>query len=405
MNVKFAIKLFFSVSFLLLSVISCQLSVKTVFAASPGLRINEIMYSPPEQSGGGEWVELYNYGNEAVQIVGGIGKGSWVFVDYSGSHFLAKEALFGSLTVKPGEFLILANDAENFLKTHSSFSGNLVDTTMSLPNDFGFIQLKDGQGNVVSQAFWSQNLGADRNNKTLEFTKDIFREGLRDFGTPGQENSVENVILPPAPSPIPPSPSPSPKLLPSPQAKPKTGKVIINEILYNPGKNSQPWIELKNQEAKTLDLTGWKIVQLQDKKDVFLGGVILANSYRIFNPADLNKNSETLQVFDGEGKKIFEVRYSSPIPTDWSAARFEDSVWKITSLPTPEKDNIYFISQEIKESFVPKELIPGISFENASATNPVDQKPLDKNGLILKGSVVSLLLATSFVLVKKKLTL
>ena len=386
-----------------------QQLVKNVFAASSNLRINEIMYSPPQGDPGGEWIELYNSGNEAIKISGGAEKDAWIFIDQSGAHFLAKQPLSGSLTIEPKGFLILAQDAESFLANYKNFSGNLVDTTMNLPNDFGFIQIKDGQGNILSESFWSQNLGADRNKKTLEFTQEIFREGLRDYGTPGSENSVENIILPPAPSPIPSALPQTPKPIPSPsdEQKTKTGKLIINEIFYNPGKNSSPWIELKNQEMKTLDLSGWKIIQLQGKQDVFLEDTIPAAGYKIFTLPNLSKNSETLQIFDGEDKKVFEVRYSSPIPVDWSAARFEDSLWKITSRPTPEKDNLYFIPKEIKETFVPQELIPEIIFENAlpTAGEPINQKPPDKNNLVLKGSAISLLLATGFVLVKKKLTL
>ena len=367
------------------------------------------MYSPPQGDPGGEWIELYNSGNEAIKISGGAEKDAWIFIDQSGAHFLAKQPLSGSLTIEPKGFLILAQDAESFLANYKNFSGNLVDTTMNLPNDFGFIQIKDGQGNILSESFWSQNLGADRNKKTLEFTQEIFREGLRDYGTPGSENSVENIILPPAPSPIPSALPQTPKPIPSPsdEQKTKTGKLIINEIFYNPGKNSSPWIELKNQEMKTLDLSGWKIIQLQGKQDVFLEDTIPAAGYKIFTLPNLSKNSETLQIFDGEDKKVFEVRYSSPIPVDWSAARFEGPLWKITSRPTPEKDNLYFVPREIKETFVPQELIPEIIFENAlpTAGEPINQKPPDKNNLVLKGSAISLLLATGFVLVKKKLTL
>ena len=154
-----------------------QQLVKNVFAASSNLRINEIMYSPPQGDPGGEWIELYNSGNEAIKISGGAEKDAWIFIDQSGAHFLAKQPLSGSLTIEPKGFLILAQDAESFLANYKNFSGNLVDTTMNLPNDFGFIQIKDGQGNILSESFWSQNLGADRNKKTLEFTQEIFREG------------------------------------------------------------------------------------------------------------------------------------------------------------------------------------------------------------------------------------
>ncbi|KKT88015.1 MAG: hypothetical protein UW89_C0013G0009 [Parcubacteria group bacterium GW2011_GWB1_45_10] len=361
------------------------------------------MYSPPGQGSDKEWVELYNFGDKEIEIFGGVSKNSWVFVDSSGAHFLAKEPLRGSLIIKPKEFLILANNAEEFLKSHPNFSGNLADTTMSLPDSYGFIQIKNEQGVAVSQALWSQNLGANANNRTLEFTKNIFRESLRDYGSPGEENSVENVVLPPAPSPVI-SSLPKPLASPTPQPKPKTGKVVLNEISYNPGQGSQAWVELKNQETKEIDLSGWKIVQLQKKGETFIQGTVKPNGFFMVNLPGLNKNSETVQIFDSENKKIFEVRYSSPIPLDWSAARFEDSIWKITSRPTPEKENIYFVPQEIKQNFVPQELIPMISFENSSKVL-TNQNPPDKNLLILKGLALSFLLSLCFVALKKKLTL
>lgn len=372
--------------------------------AAANLRVNEIMYSPPQNDRGGEWIELYNPGNENVVVAGGTDKNAWTFIDSSGTHFLAKEPLTGSLIVEPKNYLILADDAEAFKKNYPNFSGNLVDTAMNLPNDFGFIQIKDGQGNVVSQALWSSNLGADRNQKTLEFANGIFREGLRNFGSPGLENSVENLVLPPAPTPILPSPSPKPPVAPlGSEPLPKTGKVVINEIFYNPGKNNRPWVEIKNQEARKIDLAGWKIIELENKNDFFLQGEIPANGFKVFPLPSLNRNSETLRLFDGDGKKIFEVKYASPIPVDWSASRFANATWRITSKPTPEKENLYSLPQEIKNDFVPQELIPNLAFETATSINQQNLKPPGQNDLILKGLGLSLSAALGFILLKKRL--
>ncbi|OGY39563.1 MAG: hypothetical protein A2418_03370 [Candidatus Brennerbacteria bacterium RIFOXYC1_FULL_41_11] len=374
----------------------------TTSAEIEGLRINEIMYSPINGEAE-EWVELYNPGEIEIKIIGGTGRSAWTLVDSSGPHFLSEQPEKGSLSIGPKEYLVIANDAGLFLAKHQGFSGSVVDTTMSMPNDFGYLQVRNGLGITISQAIWSFHLGADRNGKTLEFDGGIFREGIRDTGTPGEKNSVDGLLLPPAPSPVLPSTKPTPSIQIIQQ---RTGKIAINEVFYSPGRNSQPWIELKNNETQIISLDGWKIVELNVKKETFLKNPIPGNSFRIIALPGLNKKTETLQLFDAENKKVFEVKYSSQIPQDWSASRFENSSWKITSRPSPEKENVYFIPKEIKEIFVPQELIPIINFENATANqliNEPSRAEVNKDSLITNGLLISSSLTIIFVFIKKKL--
>jgi hypothetical protein len=373
------------------------------------LRINEIMYDPAGEDAGKEWVEIFNCGDQEVNLLGGSSKSSWNFIDNNGIHFLAEKPLVGLMTIKPGEYLILASNAELFLKSHPGFSGSVIDTAMSLENSYGFIQLKNNQGQIVSQAFWSNNLGAAGNNKTLEYAKGIFREGLRESGSPGQENSVENIILPPAPSVII-FPTPS-KSAPIPAAKPaamaKTGKVVISEVFANPGKNSKQWLEIKNEDSKEIDLSQWKVLVASNNQEVYLKEAVKPGDYLLIEGISLNRNNETILLFNPEGKKMFEVKYSSLIPIDWSASRFNQGAWKITARPTPGKENIYFIPKTVTQDFVPQELIPAIIFESdnypekdlASKTD----KSISLSSLFVCGLVTSLGSCLFFLCLKRKL--
>ncbi|MEW5805660.1 MAG: lamin tail domain-containing protein [Patescibacteria group bacterium] len=376
------------------------------------LRFNEIMYDPSGDDLGQEWVELFNYGKTEIEIIGGRAKNSWIFIDSNGPHFLAEKPLLGSLIIKPGEFLILASNAETFLKTYPNFTGTVIDTIMDLNNFYGFIQLKTGNNQLLDQAFWSSNLGAAGNNKTLEYVKNIFRESLREFGSPGQENSVENIILPPAPSLIvSPSPAPQPKPSPKPTAPASSdtkAKIIINEIFANPGKNNHQWLEIKNQDNKEISLNQWKIIVGSTGQEIILDKTVKPNAYLVIELIQLDKNKETIQLINSENKKVFEVKYSSPVPINWSAIRLDNGAWKLTVKPTPGQENIYFLPEAVAEDFVPQELIPAAVFENNNlqAETKAKLKPkLSLAGLIFSGLGIGLSLTSAFVLLRKKLIL
>ncbi|MFN7088246.1 MAG: lamin tail domain-containing protein, partial [Candidatus Paceibacteria bacterium] len=263
---------------------ACNIFLLLGYNAYAAIRINEIMYDLPgpdktETGLGREWVELFNAGTEPVTLVGGSEPGSWRFIDSQGPHLLAKEALQGSMTIPAGGYAILAADAKTFIDEHPNFKGTVIDTVMNLKNNQDLIKIRDGQGNIVDETYWSSNLGAAGNGRTLEFANGIWREGLRAGGSPGLENSIENVLLPEAPSPIPPPASP----FPSPSTSPKTSVetqsnvlkqkvsgaqlpvLVVNEFMPNPKGNDAEgeWIELKNTGADRINLLNWQLDDIE----------------------------------------------------------------------------------------------------------------------------------------------
>lgn len=324
-------------------------------AASAGSRVNEIMYDLPgpdktESGLGREWVEILNDGDTAVTLVGGSGPGSWRFIDSGGPHLLAKTAFRGSMTIAPGEYVILAADAPTFFKEHPSFSGTVIDTVMNLRNTQDTIKIRDGNGALVSEAFWVSTMGAAGNGRSLEFAKGIWREGLREGGSPGLENSIENVVLPEVPSP-PPIPSSSPSAFPGSSSLPAlttvstTTPVVVSEFFPNPSGSdlTGEWIELKNESNASIDLNGLLLGTASSKKTYRMTGKLNPKAFvlvsRSQSQLSLRNTGDTVFLKNAAGALLFQVSYQNEIQGGWAAARFGNT-WKLTKRPTPGAPNI-----------------------------------------------------------------
>jgi len=318
--------------------------------ALAALRINEIMYDlagpdKTEFGTGREWVEIFNNGEAPVTLVGGNGPGSWRFVDSYGPHLLAKAPALGTMTIAPKDYAILAADAPTFLKEHPNFQGTVIDTVMNLKNTQDIIKLRDGEGTIVSEAYWASNLGAAGNGRTLEFANGVWREGLREGGSPGLENSIENVPLPEAPTPLPPTSLITPFVSPSPvTSSPVQLLLVISEFLPNPvgPDNGNEWIELKNESAKEISLENWSLGTESSGREWQLNGNLPAGGFLVIPSSksrlSLRNSGDRLYLKNPSGKITFEVAYQNEIPEGWAGARFAAG-WKLTKKPTPGQAN------------------------------------------------------------------
>ncbi|OIO51048.1 MAG: hypothetical protein COV41_02715 [Candidatus Brennerbacteria bacterium CG11_big_fil_rev_8_21_14_0_20_43_10] len=334
-----------------------------------GLRINEIMYNPPGEIAGGknlEWVELYNQSQISITIIGGVQENAWTISDSAGTHYFAKTPYQGSMSVMQNSYAIIAGDARAFKDRYPLFQGTIIDVGIRLRNDQDVLQLHDGTGKIISQVFWSNTWGAAGNGKTLEYsTADkAFREGLRPDGSPGLENSVEGLSLPPIPSINPGvTAQPTPFSNPQPQTQKKT-ELTINELFTSPENKGTQWIEIKNDGTTIANLANWQIIIASFKKPIQLSGTLLPLSYKIIDSRDynfiINKQGDTIALVDPTGLKTFEVTYASAIPSDWSASRFGRSEWKLSSNPTPGTDNIFALKETTKQETI-AEVIPPFS--------------------------------------------
>lgn len=160
----------------------CMLTCWIPMRAHASVIINEIMFDLSGTDTDREWIELYNDSSSEVSLEG------YKFND-GANHGLNTPPVnggVGSLSIPPNGFAVLAANASVFKSEHSSYSGILIDTVMSLTNDGDSISLVDGNNDVVdSVTYTSSQGGAGDGNSLGSFGSALFPG----TPTPGSENT------------------------------------------------------------------------------------------------------------------------------------------------------------------------------------------------------------------------
>ena len=156
-----------------------------------GIVITEIMYDLPGADTGREWIKIFNTSNVSLDLT------DWKFVDSSGSHGINSPPINGgqgSIVINAGQFAVLADKADLFLKDHPSFSDTVLDTVLRLKNSSDAISLTLPDGTVATSAYYTSTGGADGNGKTLMLNAaGAWQENPTVYATPLQDNSIKIV--------------------------------------------------------------------------------------------------------------------------------------------------------------------------------------------------------------------
>lgn len=132
-------------------------------AACAQVVISEFMYDYPGSDTGQEWVELFNAGTAPVDLT------KWKINDGSG-HVLnvpPKNGGTGSITIAPGAYVVLADNAPNFEAAYPNVA-NVIDTTLALPNTSGTVSLTDDSGTTIDSLAYTKDAGAAGDGNTLQ---------------------------------------------------------------------------------------------------------------------------------------------------------------------------------------------------------------------------------------------
>ena len=381
--------------------------------ASSPIRINEIMYDPPQQTSGANlaWVELYNQSSSPVTIMGGAGQGSWTIQDQYGTHYFAAQPFTGSMTIPQDGYGILADDPQAFIRAYPFFQGTLINAPIALPLTQGTILIKNSQGSVLTQASWNQSQGAAGNGKTLEYSSkdNAFREGLRIGGSPGLENSVEGVLLPPlTPSPNPATQPPQPTASPLQNAQEDGLFPVIDEVYSNPLANQSPWIELKNDTNQPIDLGGWILRIESQQNPIALNGIMAPGSLMLVSGSgwgfSMNPQADTIEIVDPRKIIVFKVSYTSALPQGWSANRIANGSWQASSKPTPGTPNIIKVPSPQPASVPVSEIIPPVGANAYEPSAPATTNRFSDPSLVALGFALGAGIAgvLAFAIVKKR---
>ncbi len=123
------------------------------------VKITEIFYDASGTDDGREWIELKNEDTKTVDV------GEWKFSEGGTNHGLSRER--GSVSLSPGDFAVIADDAQTFLSENPSFSGNLFDSSFSLSNDGETVEIRNGTL-VIDSVLYASSTGARGDGNSLQ---------------------------------------------------------------------------------------------------------------------------------------------------------------------------------------------------------------------------------------------
>lgn len=289
------------------------------------LEFSEIAYDLAGADDKHEWIEIYNEMNVAVNITG------YKFSDGSNHLFNAPpvNGSTGSLTIEAGKYAIIADDATTFLADHPSYTGTVIDSTMSLPNyskdrtEPIILKLLDPEGQTVATASYLPT--ADQQaGYTLELRNGSFGQSTAAGGSPGGAGQ-------PASSPI----------------SYPTG-LRMSELMPNPDglDTAAEWIELENISNLTIGLDGWYFIDKPtasgntNRRTLSKETTIVAGQFLKIPIAGsmLNNSDEVVSFYSPDDKLIDSVSLPGEAKDNWTYALFNQG-WLWTDRPTPGEQN------------------------------------------------------------------
>jgi len=337
-------------------------------SSAAGLTVNEIMYDLAGADDKHEWVELYNGGATDIDLA------NWKFNDGS-NHKLnppPDNGSRGSLVLPAGGYLLLADDAATLAADLPDYSGTIIDTVMDLNNVADSIKTINPDGQEITVANYTSEMGAAGNGKTLSWDGATFKESSSDGGTPGRVNDFSSGTLTPSLSPSPsPSSSPTPGSSPSPSqsaetipsATPETSNapkfqysadIFLSEFFPYPESGSPEWVEIYNAGDAAINLTGWSLMDgAEHNLAIADQTTIAAGQYLVIalNQSLLNNDGDQIELLWPDGQTIHSVAYQK-VKQNYACARFNGQ-WLWTNQPTPGSANKKSFSAQSPSSPAP----------------------------------------------------
>jgi len=149
--------------FFIATVAAIAFAPPSVFAQ---IIISEFLYDAEGSDADQEFVELFNAGTLPIDLTG------WKINDGS-NHTLnvpPKNGGTGSMSIAPGAYVLLVDDAAAFIPLHSGIFVSIIDTVLSLPNTAGTISLIDGEGTTVNSISYTKDNGGAGDGNSLART-------------------------------------------------------------------------------------------------------------------------------------------------------------------------------------------------------------------------------------------
>lgn len=317
-----------------------------------GLTISEIMYDPiGSNTQHAKWVELVNVSDQKIILKSSQTSSGWKIKDLkltdSSNHYLYAPNN-SSIEINPGDFLIIANNPDNFIKDYPDLENIVIlKSALTLTNATGFYKLTlFDNAFILDTVFYSKNWGAYNNGKSLEKidliaenSADNWRESCFDGGTPGQENYPQ-------------------AMCPAEEADNDSYvnydyQIRLNEILPVPkgDKKTDSYIELYNGEDFDINLENWSLKNnAKSSKFVFPEGYVLkSGNFLVIYRKDFKfalKTADTISLLDPDDNLVSSASYLGARKE--ISYGFNGKNWKWSKFLTPGDKNKFSETPQIK---------------------------------------------------------
>jgi Lamin Tail Domain/PKD domain len=321
-----------------------------VFSANSDIIINEIGAYPTSTH---EWVEIWNKGNDPVDLTG------WIFWENKTNHHVSATGTSDAI-VSPGEYAAIVQNGDQFRRDYPMFGGSIFDSSWASLSELGEeIGLKDGQGNTVEQFMYGpvQKFSLERKDPFLnEYGVGNWQEHSAgnslgvinsNFLRNGATSSAQVVTST--------SGGASSSTTAENVADEVWSRIRLNEIMVDPESGSE-WVELFNPTANSLDLSGGTICDSRAETDCVVArptSTLAAGQWVAvyLSGSHLNNDDDGVVLKNQHGGVVDQVVYGNggvEVPKKGQTlARRVDGVgggtavsdWAITTVPTPGESN------------------------------------------------------------------
>lgn len=251
--------------------------------------INEIAWSGTAAGGQFEWLELYNATDAPVNLTDWFLEIGSLSLDLTGTigakGYYLIERYQAAVSDIPGDFVQDFGPISNL--------GEIVSLTKSgLVLDFADCRGGWFAGTVspgyysmerVNAAYSGNNPANWRNNNGIQTNGHDADGDPLNATARAMNSSYEPTPRTPVPtvSPITPTPSVTPFGYKTPPPTPAPPSVVINEVAWagTAASYTHEWMELYNNTAAPVNLTGWRLLSTDASLDIALSGTIGANDY------------------------------------------------------------------------------------------------------------------------------
>ncbi len=292
--------------------------------------INEVLPDTAATLDKSEWIELWNYSSEEVDVNG------W---NIDGNPLLSET---DPIIIEPNNYLILTKNRDEFITEFSDLA-NLFELNISLKNSEDIVILTDPEGNIIDEFSYSSSEAGISWERVCHDSDEIVLHtdshtlsdvnlniggtclensgNQQDEGDEEGEEDTEN------------QEQETEELLP--------WTISISEVFPSPdtGKGETEWIELYNFGENKLELTGIRLVDPVDQQ-ILENLPINPHEYILLENLELSLNNtgDILQLISPTGEILDEFHYEDSSKSI-SLIRIEGSIVQ-TLVPTPASENI-----------------------------------------------------------------